>query len=202
MRIVYILKKHKRHLLLQSITRFRSRRGSLLKGRVSLTATDSAEVEMLVYFWISSVFALNSSPDLRSVFVHPAARQCCACQNHPDSSDSFQGERWSADRCPGGRFWRIFGEMEGWIEGGQLHSSVLRRKQGPIAQVRAPIWTGTCGHFGCFTSHWVSYWWPDACKLGSVAGQTWACGVCWYPDSCWWRVHMLIKFYSKNVFSR
>lgn len=41
-----------------------------MKGRVSLTAANVVEVEMF-YFWISSVFALNSSTDLISVFTKP-----------------------------------------------------------------------------------------------------------------------------------
>lgn len=53
-----------------------------MTGSVSLTAENVAVLEMLAYFWISSVFALNSCTDLISVCVHLVGRQCCACHTH------------------------------------------------------------------------------------------------------------------------
>lgn len=44
-----------------------------------LTATNVAEVEMWVYFWISSVFALNSSTDLISNRLCSGSRQAMLC---------------------------------------------------------------------------------------------------------------------------
>lgn len=92
-----------------------------------LTATNVAEVEMWVYFWISSVFALNSSTDLISNRLCSGSRQAMLCLSESlNSSDSFQGDSIPAPRRKIFKEYRIFVKIEGRIEVGRLHNSVCR----------------------------------------------------------------------------